>query len=245
MLVASTQEAKAAEPPSRGVADGERDMVVLLHGLGRSSWAMWLLAKRLRDAGFLVERVGYSSLLQSPDEIIAEVSRQIGACCADQGFRLHFVGHSLGGLVIRAFLQGHRIEHLGRVVLIGTPNQGSVLVDRFQDHCLLELLGPSIGALGTDSDGLPSRLGAPDYPVGVIAGRVERPVDGPLLPGDDDGLVAVESTKLDGMTDFIVVDSGHSALRYDSRVAMQVISFLRHGRFDHSGPATGDRDGSI
>lgn len=243
-LLMSATWTLAAEPvpESAGIASREREMVVVLHGLGRSSTAMWLLAKRLENAGFVVERVGYSSLRKTPQEIIAEVSRQIEHCCADYASRLHFVGHSLGGLVIRAYLQDHRVSQLGRVVLIGTPNQGTPLVDHFQDRCLFELLGPTTGSLGTNSDSLPSGLVAPYYPVGVIAGVVDRPFNDPLLPGADDGLVPVESTKLEGMSDFVLVEAGHSALRYSEEVASQVIAFLKRGEFDGPGPvpAAGD-----
>jgi hypothetical protein len=237
LLLVSVVRALPAEPMQEpgGATAGEREMVVLLHGLGRSNTAMWLLARRLENAGFLVERVGYSSLRQSPEEIIAEVSSQIRGCCADHAPRLHFVGHSLGGLVIRAYLQDNPVAHLGRVVLIGTPNQGTPLVDRFQDHCLFALLGPTTGSLGTDGESLPHRLTTPHYPVGVIAGVVDRPLNDSLLPGPDDGLVPVESTKLEGMSDFVVVESGHSALRYDEEVANQVIAFLRRGKFDAAG----------
>ena len=237
LLLVSMVRALPAETTQEpgGITAGEREMVVLLHGLGRSNTAMWLLARRLENAGFLVERVGYSSLRQSPEEIIAEVSGQIRDCCADRSPRLHFVGHSLGGLVIRAYLQDNPVAHLGRIVLIGTPNQGTPLVDRFQDHCLFELLGPTTGSLGTDGESLPRRLTTPHYPVGVIAGVVDRPLNDPLLPGPDDGLVPVESTKLDGMSDFVVVESGHSALRYDEEVANQVIAFLKRGKFDAAG----------
>jgi hypothetical protein len=237
LLLVSVVRALPAEPVQEpgGISAGEREMVVLLHGLGRSNTAMWLLARRLENAGFLVERVGYSSLRQSPEEIIAEVSGQIRDCCADHAPRVHFVGHSLGGLVIRAYLQDNPVAHLGRVVLIGTPNQGTPLVDRFQDHCLFELLGPTTGSLGTDGESLPHRLTTPHYPVGVIAGVVDRPLNDSLLPGPDDGLVPVESTKLEGMSDFVVVESGHSALRYDEEVVNQVIAFLRRGKFDAAG----------
>lgn len=241
MAVASALPAEPMQAPG-GVTGNERETVVLLHGLGRSNSAMWLLAKRLENAGFRVERVGYSSLRQTPDEIVAEVSRQIRDCCIDRAPRLHFVGHSLGGLVIRAYLQDNRVARLGRVVLIGTPNQGTPLVDRFEDHCLFDLLGPTTGALGTDEASLPRRLTDPYYPVGVIAGVVDRPVNEPLLPGPDDGLVSVESTRLDGMTDFVLVEAGHSALRYDREVANQVIAFLRRGKFDTAAAAaTGGR----
>ena len=194
---------------------------------------MWLLAARLEEAGFRVHRIGYRSLDRSPDEIIDAITRQIDECCAGHKGRVHLVGHSLGGLLIRAYLQQNRIEDLGRVVLIGTPNQGAELVDRFRDTWWLSLLGPTTAALGSGSGSLPERLCKPYYPVGVIAGATEGDWNDHWLRGPDDGLISVESTKLEGMSDFIQVDSGHSMMRYSSEVARQTIAFLRDGKFLH------------
>lgn len=208
-----------------------RPLVVLLHGLGRSPGAMWLLAQRLEKGGFAVERIGYGSLTRSPGEIIADVNAQIDACCADHPQPVHFVGHSLGGLLIRAYLEQGGPSQLGRVVLIGTPNRGAELVDRYRDNCLFPLLGPMTAALGTDPASLPSRLTAPDYPVGIIAGVTRDGVQDTRIAGPDDGLVSIESTKLPGMCDFVIVEVGHSKMRYDPDVAHQTIVFLRHGHF--------------
>ena len=88
--------------------------------------------------------------------------------------------------------------------------------------------------MGTDGASLPSRLSDPYYPVGVIAGVRGSGRNDHLLPGRDDGLVPVESTKLEGMSDFIEVESGHSMMRYDKEVARQVIAFLQQGKFLHT-----------
>ncbi|MEC8427476.1 MAG: alpha/beta fold hydrolase, partial [Pseudomonadota bacterium] len=150
--------------------------------------------------------------------------------CAALPNRIHFVGHSLGGLVIRAYLQENPVETLGRVVLIGTPNQGSDFVDRYQDRWWLKMLGPTTQALGTGPDSLVKSLQVPDYPVGVIAG-VQESANDAYLPGDDDGLVSVAATKLEGMKDFRLVEVGHSAMRYDDTVAQLTVAFLRNGAF--------------
>ena len=209
----------------------EREMVVLLHGLGRSNTAMWLLAHRLENAGFQVQRVGYSSLDVSPEEILDEVGPQIDHCCAKYPGTVHYVGHSLGGLLIRAYLQDRRPENLGRVVLMGTPNQGTPIVDRFRDIWWMKLLGPTANALGTGNDSFPNTLEPPWYPVGVIAGIAKRVNNEFFLPGEDDGLVTVEATRLDGMSDFIVIRTGHAFMRYDQEVARQTVAFLKEGRF--------------
>lgn len=217
------------EPAYQSESNGET--VVLIHGLGRSNVAMWSLASRLEDAGYRVERVGYSSLNQTPEEIVNVVSQQIDECCADIGKTVNFVGHSLGGLLIRAYLQNRKIDNLGRVVLIGTPNQGTAIVDKYKERWWMALLGPTTAALGTDDGSFPKSLAPPYYPVGVIAGFRQSDMPDEILPGKDDGLVAIESTKLEGMGDFIIIESGHSMMRYNDDVAKQTISFLKNGRF--------------
>jgi hypothetical protein len=114
--------------------------------------------------------------------------------------------------------------------LIATPNAGTPLVDAYRDSWWMDLAGPTAKSLGTDPDSFPNSLPAPDYPVGVIAG-VREAAFLDLIPGDDDGLVPVESTKVAGMADFVVVESNHVYLRYSREVARQTIAFLRTGEF--------------
>lgn len=209
----------------------DKETVVLLHGLGRSKTAMWLLASRLEDEGFHVENIGYSSLTQAPSEILDEIGRQIDDCCIESQNTVHFVGHSLGGLLIRAYLQERKPENLGNVVLIGTPNKGVEAVDIYRDRWWLKLIGPTAIALGTDSNSFPNTLEQPYYPVGVIAGVSGDDDNDHILPGIDDGLVTVESTKLENMTDFAIVDSSHTYMRYDEDVARLTVDFLRHATF--------------
>ena len=212
-----------------------KSIVHLLHGLGRSKTAMWLLADRLEDAGFTVHRVDYSSLTQSQQEIQQEIAAQISAADSGHFASVHFVGHSLGGLLIRAYLEKYRVPNLGRVVLLGTPNKGTPLVDHYRDSWWMQLLGPTTLSLGTDKNSFPNSIADPYYPVGVIAGVAETIDNEDILPGQDDGLVPLESTKLDGMADMIVIESNHSMMRYDEDVAQQTLSFLRHGKFLRKG----------
>jgi pimeloyl-ACP methyl ester carboxylesterase len=210
---------------------GDKEIVVLLHGLGRSNTSMWLLAHRLEDAGYYVQRVEYSSLDQPPDKILKEVSSQIDQCCQKHTQRVHFVGHSLGGLMVRAYLQNNKVDKLGRVVLLGTPNKGTEAVDHFSNSWLIDILGPTAKTLGTDDKSFPNSLKAPYYPVGIIAGEIKSKLNDPVIPGKDDGLVSVEATKIDGMTDFMIVKTGHSMMRYNSEVADQTIEFIKNGTF--------------
>jgi len=208
-----------------------QEIIVLLHGLGRSNASMWLLASRLENAGYFVQRVGYRSLEQNPDEILMDISAQINQCCQKHSHNVHFVGHSLGGLMVRAYLQNNKVDKLGRVVLLGTPNQGTEAADHFNNSWLMDILGPTAKTLGTNDKSFPKSLKAPYYPVGIIAGEHKSKFNDPVIPGKDDGLVSVEATKIDGMTDFIIIETGHSMMRYNSEVADQTIEFIKNGAF--------------
>lgn len=211
----------------------KQETVIVFHGLGRTETAVWLLARRIEAAGFQVVRIGYNSLDDPPDRILAEVRREVDAFCKASRNPVNFVGHSLGGLIIRGYLAESRVCTLGRVVLIATPNSGTPLVDTYRDSWWINLAGPAAKSLGTDPKSFPNSLPAPDYPVGIIAGVGESPlVD--MIPGKDDGLVPLESTKTANMTDFIAVDSNHLSMRYSQEVAQQTIAFLKTGHFRHS-----------
>jgi hypothetical protein len=95
----------------------------------------------------------------------------------------------------------------------------------------MNILGPTAKALCTDDKSFPKSLKAPYYPVGTIAGEVKSELNDPVISGKDDGLVSVEATKIDAMTDFIIIKTGHSRMRYNSEVADQTIEFIKHGVF--------------
>jgi hypothetical protein len=216
---------------TKPIPSGDKEVVYLLHGLGRSKFAMSMLASRLEDTGFLVNNIGYSTINKSPEEILLDVSQQINESLPDNDQTVHFVGHSLGGLMIRAYLENTKVKNLGRVVLIGTPNRGTTLVDNYQDTWWMKMLGPTALSLSTHKESFPNSIADPYYPVGVIAGITEDKNNEDILPGQDDGLVPLESTKVNGMTDFIIIESSHWMMRYNRDVASQTIEFLKLGRF--------------
>lgn len=228
VAVAAPAVALNATVPVAGAAP---ETVVVLHGLGRNKSSMWLLASRFEAAGFRVQRIGYRSLHEDPAGILVNLRAQIDACCARSEQPVHFVGHSLGGLLIRAYLASKPVKQLGRVVLIGSPSQGTPIVDTYRDKWWMKYAGPTAAALGTGENSFPKSLPPPDYPLGVIAGKSDRLIDYPAIPGDDDGLVPVDSTKVKGMQDFVVIRTTHSMLRYNEQTAAQAIAFLKFGQF--------------
>lgn len=209
----------------------KKDIVVLIHGLGRGKSIMVPLQERLEVAGFKTVLIDYRSINRSPVQILAEVSKQIDTIRIDTDQQIHFVGHSLGGLIIRAFLDSHSVKNLGKAVLIGSPNKGTPFVDHFRDAWWLKLVGTAASSLGTDEKSFPRSLRPPYYPVGVIAGISTTFNNDDFIPGEDDGIVPVESTKVEGMKDFILVEVSHSSLPKNELVAQHVIEFLKNGNF--------------
>jgi pimeloyl-ACP methyl ester carboxylesterase len=215
-----------------GAAAAPPEVVVVLHGLMRSERAVRPLARRLGEAGYVVRAPRYPSTRARPDELVAALDEALDAGCRSAP-RLHFVAHSMGGVLVRAYLAEHRLPNLGRVVMLGTPNHGSEIVDRLGGAAAFRwLVGPTAIALGTDGRSWPRRLPDPAYDVGIVAGSASLdPIGSRLIPGADDGRVSVASTKLASMADHLVVSRSHTFLLYDDEVARQVVHFLRNGRF--------------
>jgi triacylglycerol lipase len=212
------------------------DTVVMLHGLGRSSWSMWVMQRRFEKAGLRVENIGYPSRSRSIDDLAQFVEQRLSDRDVPGDGRLHFVTHSMGGIVARAFIRNYRPQSLGRVVMLCPPNRGSEIVDFFADSWLFRTLaGPAATDLGTGVDSAPHRLGPADFELGVIMGsRSWNPVGSWILPGNDDGTVSEASAKLDGMRDFALVPSSHTFIMADRDVSERALHFLRHGRFPRS-----------
>ncbi len=215
--------------PDRPGAPEERESVVLMHGLGRTKASMVLLGERLERAGYHVENVDYDSRGGTLAEHVGTLAAAVSACCSAR--RVHFVGHSLGGMVILRYLADDRPEALGRVVLLAPPSQGSEVADWFAKQPFGHLMGPVGRDLGTGEPGIAARLPPPDYEVGIIAGnRSLNPIGSVLIPGPDDGMVGVENTRI-GDVPWIVIPRSHTFLMNSRFTAEAVVDFLGTGAF--------------
>lgn len=228
----------AMAPGAYSIAPTEH--VILLHGLGRTRRSMQPMAEALRAAGYVVHNVDYPSRT-APIAELAElaVAPEVVACEAAGATRIHFVTHSLGGILVRQYFAVHPAAITGRVVMLGPPNQGSEVADRLGGWRLFALFnGPAGRQLGTGAGSVPNLLGPVTFPAGVIAGRRSLNwINSRLIPGPDDGKVSVARTRVAGMADHLVIRCSHPFLMRDRTAIRQTLIFLAQGRFDHPPPA--------
>jgi pimeloyl-ACP methyl ester carboxylesterase len=212
------------------------EWVVLVHGMGRSTWSLKRVEVTLRKAGYHVINVPYPAK-RCPVEDLANVTlaEAIRTRVPANAATIHFVTHSLGGLVLREYLAHHHLDNLGRVVMLAPPNKGSEIADWFKKYAWGRwILGPAGRELGTSQTDLPQRLPAVNYETGVIAGdRSADPWFAGILPAPCDGKVTVQNTKVRGMTDFIVIHYSHMWMMWHKATLEEVLSFLRDGHFRH------------
>ena len=236
LALALTASALAAVVALAGCSEGPPDAeetVVLVHGLGRTPASMGILQNRLAGEGYRIVNFGYPSRSEPLETLTDSLANAVHECCSEPDVTFHFVTHSMGGVLVRSYLERREEPVLGRVVMLSPPNQGSEIVDAYDDSPLLSaLLGPSGLRLGTDSTGIAGELGPVDFSLGIITGdRSINPIGSWLIPGPDDGKVSVSRARLEGAADFIVVHATHTFIMNRRDVAEQVAHFLADGSF--------------
>jgi len=219
------------------------ECVILLHGLARTSSSMKILQKSLSKKGYSVVNIDYPSR-QLPIAELASLAIEEGILKSQQlqCKKIHFVTHSLGGILVRQYTQTKTIPDLHRVVMLGPPNKGSEVVDRLKNlPGYTQIHGPAGLELGTADEDIPKQLGPVNFELGIIAGKLSiNPILSSIIPGQDDGKVSVESTKIQGMKDFITLPTTHTFMMWNSESIHQTQYFLQHGLFDHKNETTND-----
>jgi len=214
--------------------------VVLLHGLGAPCWSMYLLGRHLqKHGGYEMFAVDYASTRSSIDYQARSLASVIKSL---EGIEeVNLVGHSMGNIVIRRYLAGDKTPshewcpdpRIARIVMIAPPNHGSSTATRLSDNLLFKaVFGESGRQLGVDWADLETRLATPEVEFGIIAGGFGsgRGLD-PFMPGDNDGRITVETTRLAGASDFVVVPALHELIANDPRVFDYTLRFLTAGYF--------------
>jgi pimeloyl-ACP methyl ester carboxylesterase len=230
--------ARASNPPAISGAQSstapavQRDCVILIHGLGRTPLSMLRLEWTLKRAGYQVVNLRYPSRRFTVKQLADEYLDKAVTAHSQAG-RIHFVTHSLGGIILRDYLARHEMTNLGRTVMLAPPNHGSELADRLKKSAVGRwILGPAGCQLGTGPQGLPEQLGPARFPLGVIAAdSAFHRWFYRVFPGPNDGKVCVQSARLDGMSDFLVVRGSHTWIIWRGGVARQVPAFLQQGHF--------------
>ena len=205
------------EIPPAGADGPPRDLVVLVHGMGRTPLSMWPLARVLEREGYDVLNWGYSSYGPTVEELGRQLVAAVSERSRPAGTRVHFVTHSLGGIIVRAALAGDPPADVGRIVMLGPPNAGSHAADRALPW--LGWLWKPMAELTTAETSTARSLPLPqDIEIGIVA-------------GSRDARVSVEESHLSCETDHVVVPAGHSFLMLRADVQELVFAFLRDGRF--------------
>lgn len=210
-------------------------VVIMLHGIVRSSKSMSRMQKSLGEAGFVPVPFDYPSTQANLDkcsEFLDSVIRSL-----DGVKEISFVTHSMGGLVVRNWLKEHKDKRVRRLVMIGTPNKGAEMADKLRDWKIYKLiLGPAGQQLFSGDGSDASKLPIPKFEFAVIAGaRGTAEGYNPLIPGDDDGTVAVKSAFLEGATDSELFPVLHSFLPVNPDVVKSTARFLKTGSLRESG----------
>lgn len=244
ILVGCGTEFYSIELPSAENSVGE--CVILLHGMGRTYHSMDKMQKALTQAGYHTINLDYPSRKENIESLAAHYPPMALELCRQfNPVAVHFVTHSLGGIVVRAALKKNRPVNLGRVVMLSPPNGGSVVVDHLKQRWYYAWLnGPAGQQLSTAETSVPNRLGAVDYPVGIITGDRQAFFDRWMVSyfeGANDGKVSVARAKVDGMADFLVVHQNHTFIMNSDYVQSETIQFLKNGFFSHTHGADGGK----
>ncbi|HNQ91880.1 MAG TPA: alpha/beta fold hydrolase [Alphaproteobacteria bacterium] len=217
-----------------------KEIVVLLHGIALSKHTLWPFELYLRTQGYSTLNITYPSRNMNLDDLAGWLhSHFLTASFWDDHPKVHFVTHSMGGLLTRRYLSFFKndipTDKIGRVVMIGTPNKGSEVADALKDFSPYKFVfGPAGEELTTSIQ--EQNTDPPYYDVGVIAGDAKwwsDPFSAIFFPGPNDGKVSIERSKLEGMRDHMIVKSSHTAMIYRPFVWKQTVHFLKHGEFKH------------
>lgn len=208
------------------------EWVILAHGFFSTSLDMRYLDRYLQRRGYRTLRPGLPTTLGGLEACSAALEKAYATI--PQGYsRLHLVGHSMGGLIIRQFLAHRRVANLGRCVLIATPNRGTPLAEKAIGR--FGLLVKWMGALEVLRSGgvaIPPPQNQPPPQIGVIGGWIESLSLGTLfLEEINDGRVPLNSVTLRGMTDFKVLPFAHNRIHHKQETADLVVRFLQTGSF--------------
>lgn len=210
------------------------EWIVLIHGLLSSPRAMRKIKSALVARGYSVLNFGYDSRQQSIRTSAVLLDTEIKRVIPNTAGKIHFVTHSLGSIIARYYFEKSNPGNLGRCVMIAPPNHGSIWGRRLIKN--IPFFNFVLGIAGQEVRYPPEKSlhNPPPCEFGIIAGGMGNSFGiNPLIPGDNDGTIAVSETRLDGMNDFVLVRGQHTMLLFQKKVIDNILLFLETGNFDH------------
>jgi len=210
------------------------ECIILIHGLARSSRCMNKAASILEAYGYNTININYPSTKKSIKQLVEQhIQPIINNCESNHYQKIHFLTHSMGGILLRAYLSEHKIKNLGKTVMLAPPNQGSEIVDKLGHLSLFYLLnGPAGRELGTDINSVPMQLGEIKFETGIICGNKSiNPLLSRLIEGENDGKVSLQRAKIKGMSDFLAVPYSHTFIMQRKQLIYQALFFIQNSCF--------------
>lgn len=215
----------------------DSECIILLHGLARTHRCMNKAAGIFSSYGYHVINISYPSRRKTIEQLaINAIYPAIIEAEQKHCRRIHFLTHSMGGILLRYYLSEKTIENLGRTIMLAPPNKGSEIVDKIGHWRLFYLCnGPAGLQLGTDQDSIPRKLGKLNFETGIITGNKSwNPLLSGLISDANDGKVSVNSAQLEGMKDFLLLPYSHSFIMQHKSVIEQALYFIQQGCFNHN-----------
>ncbi len=210
----------------------KKPKVILIHGIFNVKYCLYFAGRYLTKQGYDVTLLGYPSTQYNIEQLVEWLHPKLQRILNDNiSIPVHFVCHSMGGLLLRAYLEKYNMANLGRVVFLATPNQGSELADVLSDFILYKwLFGPAGQQLKTSQT--PYLFKKPiAFELGIIMGNKPNFNLSCFKGLPNDGNVTVESSKVLGMKDHLIIPKNHLNILFDKNTQYQIDYFLKNGYF--------------
>lgn len=233
LFLGCAQQPKVTLDIKQTLAFNNKESVILLHGLWRDSTAMEPMKDFLSRYGYNVTNISYPSNKHNIETLVADYLGPVVSRVLEQNpnANIHFVTHSMGGILVRHYLKQNTLSNLGKVVMLSPPNQGTELSNIATDMSL-EWHGPAGKQLTSDKGSWVNQLGPVNFELGIIAGNHSTNwLTSWVIDGENDGVVSVQNTKVAGMSDFIIVPEKHFRIRKFPIALQQTVYFLQNGVF--------------
>ena len=209
----------------------EKQYIILLHGLSLTSHSMYAIQKHLSKLGYDVINIDYPSRKQTIDQLSDYLASKISQLAA---YKINFITHSMGGILARRYLQKYPHDNLSRILFLAPPNKGSELTEHFENNFFYKwYLGPAWLELKSAQYSYVNMMASPTYDYGIIAGN--QPIEqyySKKLPLPNDGIISVQSTRLDNVKHHITLPCNHINILWRKQVLDQISFFIEHGSFN-------------